>query len=326
MKNHHLLPVLAICALAAPLAARADEPSVEVQIVDAMNKLFGVHPGFRANHAKGVVVEGRFRASPEAAALSRAAIFAGADVPVTVRFSDATGVPNLPDGVPPANPHGMAIKYHLAGGEDTDMVLNSLEFFPVASGAEFRDLLLAIAASPPDAPKPTPLEKFVAGHPSVPAALATTRTPDSFADDTYYSVNAFMLIDRAGEKRPVRYQMLPEHANHLDPSDAAKRPPDFLMNELPARLQRGPVTFHLKAQLAAPGDPTNDATKPWPDDRKVVELGLLTVDKAVPDSEAAQKSLLFLPGQLTDGIESSDDPLIDVRDGAYAVSFSRRNP
>jgi catalase len=313
-------------AFSAPLAAWAAEPSVEEQIVDVMNKLFGVHPGFRANHAKGVVVEGSFQASPEAALLSRAALFGGAVIPVTVRFSDATGVPNLPDGSPQANPHGMAIKYQLAGGEETDMVLNSLKFFPVASGPDFRDLLLAVAASPPDAPKPTPLEQFVASHPSVPAALATTHTPDSFADDEYYGVNAFVLSNRAGQKQAVRYQMLPEHANHLDPAEAAKQPPDFLINELPDRLKRGPVTFHLKAQLAAPGDPTNDATKPWPDDRKVVELGVLTINKAVANSEQAQMSLLFLPGQLTDGIEASDDPLIDVRDGAYAVSFSRRNP
>ena len=40
----------------------------------------------------------------------------------------------------------------------------------------------------------------------------------------------------------------------------------------------------------------------------------------------AEKKLLFLPGQLTDGIEESDDPLIDIRNGAYALSFSRRNP
>ena len=63
----------------------------------------------------------------------------------------------------------------------------------------------------------------------------------------------------------------------------------------------------------------------WPDDRKVVDLGVLTVDKAVPDSAEAEKKLLFLPGQLTDGIEESDDPMIDIRNGAYALSFSRRN-
>src|SRR5262249_9436221 len=112
----------------------------------------------------------------------------------------------------------------------------------------------------------------------------------------------------------------------LDAADAAKQPPDFLLTELKERLQHGPVMFQLRAQLAAAGDPTNDATRPWPEDRKLVDLGALTIEKVVADSDAAQRTLLFLPGQLADGIEASDDPLIDVRDGAYAVSFSRRNP
>jgi catalase len=99
-----------------------------------------------------------------------------------------------------------------------------------------------------------------------------------------------------------------------------------LIDELPARIERGAVTFHLKAQLASPGDSTKDASTPWPNSDEVVELGVLTIDKAARDSLEAQKKLLFLPGQLTDGIEPSDDPLIGLRDGAYAVSFSRRNP
>jgi catalase len=73
----------------------------------AMHKVFGVHPGFRANHAKGIVVEGSFKASPEAAALSRTVLFNGNSIPATMRFSDATGVPNVPDGADVANPHGM---------------------------------------------------------------------------------------------------------------------------------------------------------------------------------------------------------------------------
>jgi catalase len=89
-------------------------------------------------------------------------------------------------------------------------------------------------------------------------------------------------------------------------------------------LKQGPVTFQLKAQLAAPGDPTADPTKPWPETNKVVDLGTLTITKVVADSAAAQKALLFIPGRLTDGIELSDDQLVQTRDGAYAVSFSRR--
>jgi catalase len=121
-----------------PAIARAEDQPIAVQLVDAMNKLFGVHPGFRANHAKGIVAEGSFKALPEAASLSRAVLFSGGTIPVTVRFSDSTGVPNLPDGSNDANPHGMAIKFHLPDGGETDMVINSLKFFPVSTGEEFR--------------------------------------------------------------------------------------------------------------------------------------------------------------------------------------------
>jgi catalase len=258
--------------------------------------------------------------------LSKASLFNGSTIPVTVRFSDSTGIPSLPDGSELANPHGMALKFHLPDGSETDMVINSLKFFLVSNGADFRDLFLAIAASPPGVPKPTKLDQFVANHPTVAAASATVATPDSFADEEYHGIDAFVFVNKAGERQAVRYIMSPEHTVHIDSADAAKRPPNFLMDELPERLKRGPVTFHLKAQIAAPGDSTKDPTQRWPEDRKIVDLGVLTIDKTVANSEEAEKKLLFLPGQLTDGIEQSDDPLIDLRTSAYAVSFSRRNP
>jgi catalase len=321
-----VLAGFAVLASGALNLVRADDQPLEVQIVDALNKAFGAHPGFRANHAKGIVVEGNFKASPTAKTLSTAAIFSGATIPITVRFSASTGIPNLPDGAPAANPHGMSIKYHLPDGSETDMVINSLKFFPVATGEEFRDLFLAIAASPPNAPKPTKLDEFVAAHPSIPAASATVATPDSYADEEYYGVDAFVFVNKAGKRQAVRYQMVPQRLVHLTPAVAAKRGPDFLTTELTDRLKHGKVAFHLKAQLAATGDQTTDPTKAWPENRSVQDLGVLTITRAVPDSDEAQKKLLFLPTLLIDGIEASDDPLIAIRGGAYAVSYSRRNP
>ena len=188
--------------------AAAQDATLETQIVDAMNKVYGVHPGFRANHAKGIVAEGTFKAVARRHRLSKAVIVYGSPIPVTVRFSDATGVPNLPDGSPQANPHGMAIKFHLPDGGETDMVINSLKFFPVSTGEDFRDMLLAVAESPPGAPKPTKVEQFAASHPTMPRALATAQTPDSFADEEYYGVNAFILVNEKGERRAVRYIMV----------------------------------------------------------------------------------------------------------------------
>jgi len=316
---------MALSLLLVSATATADDPPVTTQIVDLANKLNGVHPGFRAFHAKGVVVEGKFKASPDAARLSRAKLFDGSTVPVTVRFSDGNGMPNVPDGSPAANPHGMAIKYHLPGGADTDMVTNSLKFFPTGTGEDFRDLLAAIIASPPDAPKPTKLEQFFASHPNAPKAFGTAATPDSYADEEYHGINAFIFVSKTGQRQAVRYQLVPEKLVHLTPEEAAKQSPDFLSDELTRRVARKPVVFHLKAQLAEPGDQTRDGTQPWPDDRKVVELGVLTLNKVEPDSLEAEKKLLFMPTSLTDGIELSDDPLPSVRAAAYGVSFARRS-
>ena len=327
-------PVWAVTALLAlstaaitPRPAAADEPAIEEQLVDAFQALFGKHPGQRVNHAKGLVAEGTFAAAPDAASVSRAAhLQSGVTVPVTVRFSDATGLPDIPDGDMNANPHGLAIKFHLPDGTDTDIVSNSLHFFPAGTPEEFRDFLVAAKASPPGAPKPTKFDQFLASHPAAVRAGATVHTPKSFATEEYFGIDAFRLTNKAGEQRFVRYRLEPvAGVTYLTADEAAKQKPDFLSDEIKARLQQGPVTFRLLAQVAAPGDPITDATSPWPEDRAKVELGTLTVTKPAADNEAAAKALLFLPGQVTDGIEPSDDPLINARDGAYAISFSRRS-
>src|SRR5215813_6463441 len=323
--RHLLKSVICVSLVLASAVTAAEEPPVTTQVVDLANKLNGVHPGYRAFHAKGVVVEGSFKPSPEAARLSRATLFEGRAIPITVRFSDGNGMPNVPDGSPAANPHGMAIKYHLPGGTDTDMVTNSLKFFPAGTAEDFRELLQAIIASPPDAPKPTKLEQFFASHPNAPKAFGTAATPDSYADEEYHGIDAFIFVSKTGQRQAVRYLLVPEKLVHLTPEEAAKQSADFLTDELTKRIARKPVVFHLKAQLAEPGDQTKDGSQPWPDERKVIELGVLTLNKVVPNSLEVEKKLLFMPTALTDGIELSDDPLPAARAAAYGVSFARRS-
>ena len=322
------LIVLGFAATAIGISPRASaqEPPVEEQIVDAFQNLFGKHPGQRVNHAKGIVAEGSFKASPEAAGLTRAVHFQprhrSGNGPLFQRHRYSQPSRWHPN----ANPHGMAIKFRLPDGSDTDMVINSLHFFPVATPAEFRDLLLAVAASKPDSPKPTKLDDFVAKHPAVAKAGATARTPESFATEQYFGINAFGFTNKAGETRFIRYVAEPlAGVSHLDPQDAAKRTPDYLSDDLKARLAKAPVQFRLLAQVAAPGDAITDATIPWPEDRQRVELGVITITALAPRQRGSGEGVLFLPGNVTDGVAPSDDPLIAVRDASYAISFSRRS-
>ena len=313
---------VAVAILLTSAAASADDAALVTQIVDTFYKIYGSHPGFRVNHAKGVVAEGSFVATPAASTLSSAALFDGSKIPVTVRFSNDGGIPTVPDGAP-GNPKGMAIKFHMPNGTEVDMVILAVKFFPVATGEEFRDLLVAISESPPGAPKPSKLDQFSASHPTFPASFGSAPTPDSFADQEYHGIDAFIFVDKAGHRQAVRYLMTPEKSLTLTAEEAARKPPNFLVDELPQRMAKRPVVFHLKAQVAAAGDQTQDPSQPWPDDRKVVDLGVLTLDTPI-DTLEAQKKLLFLPNRLTDGIELSDDRLPVIRSEVYVLAFARR--
>lgn len=321
-----LLAGMMALAVAGPLPAVADDASLGEQIVGTMVTVFGDHPGVRTNHTKGIVVTGRFTPSAAGEALTAAPIFkAGADVAVTARFSDATGVPSIPDGSPDANPHGLGLRLESADGTQMDIVANSLKFFPVKTGEEFLALLQAVAASGPGAAKPTPIEQFIAAHPNVVKAIAAVATPASFARETYNGINTFVFVDGAGGRHPFRFRIVPVAGEaHLTGEEAAAKAPDFLVDGLRAELAQGPARFRLLAQLAGEGDDLADPSVAWPEDRETVDLGEIVLTAAAPDSAAAEKDLMLLPGNLPDGVEPSDDPMIDVRNESYAVSFTRR--
>src|SRR5262249_44713972 len=107
---------------------------------------------------------------------------------VIVRFSDSTGLPDVPDNDPAsASPRGMAIRFYLGEHEHTDIVADSHNVFPVRTGEEFLEFLRA-AASGPNAPHPTPMESFLATHPRTKAYVETPKPiPTSFARENFFA-------------------------------------------------------------------------------------------------------------------------------------------
>lgn len=300
---------------------------VAEQLVNTLTKLAnGPYAGFRANHAKGIMASGSFTPAASAASLSKAPHLQKDTVPVTVRFSDATGVPNIPDASANANPHGIAIRFQLPDGAYTDIVSISVNGFPAANPEDFLGLLNAVAASGPDAPKPTPVEQFLASHPAALKFVTTPKpAPESFATLSYFGVNAFRFTNAKGETQYGRYRIIPLAGEHAyNDEDAAKQAPNYLMEELPVRLSKGEVKYRIIAQLAQKGDEVNDPTVVWPEDRPQVELGTLTLKSVLQDSATVEKTVMFNPLILPDGIEASQDPILLARLQAYAISFGRR--
>lgn len=312
-------------ALADDTAAPAK--SLPEQIVDTLDVLSsGPHAGYRANHAKGIVVTGHFEPAKSARTLTKAVQYQGKSVPVVVRLSNTTGVPDIPDGNPNASPHGIAIRFELPKGVNTDIVSISTNGFPAATPEEFAGLLTAISTTRPDSPKPTPIEQFLGSHPKALAFVKMPKpAPISFANLTFYGVNAFKFTNRRGASHYGRYRIIPVAGDkRLTDDEAQAKAPNYLMDDLRTTLASQPVKFVLAVQLAKEGDPINDGTQVWPDDRPLVELGTLVLEKAVPDSAAEEKQLAFNPLLLPEGIAPSDDPVLRFRPIVYAVSYGRR--
>jgi catalase len=296
-----------------------------IQALDDLNG--GVHPGHRPAHAKGSLLIGDFKPTEDAAGLSRAPHFKAQSTPVVARFSDFAGVPGIPDNDPnAASPRGFAIRFQLGDHVHTDIVAHSANGFPVRTAPEFLELLQAIHRSGPDVPHPNPVEQFLGSHPKALAFVQMPKPiPTSFAKESYFSVTAYKFIDAHGTTRHVRYRILPDAGNeYLNAEGAAAKGPNFLMEELVARLATEPIKMLLWVQIAAEGDIVDDATVHWPAERPQVLLGVVTLTGLLPKDDPEGARIIFDPIPRVDGIEPSADPLLEPRADTYLVSGRRR--
>src|SRR5581483_7298736 len=306
----------------------SDEKLVQLanDLIRQFDAIFGLHPGFRPAHAKGVLLTGTFSPSVEAASLTRAPHIARQSTPVTVRFSNSTGLPLLPDTDPKRNPRGLAIRFHLADHVHTDIISHSADGFPTRTGQEFLEFLRAAAASDPSKPSPTPVEVFLGSHPAALAFVQKPKpSPASFATEAYLGVTAFRVINKDGGARYGRYRISPHaRSGHLDEAALKSKDANYLFDEIAKRITDGPIRFDISVQLAGERDIVDDATVHWPEDRPLIRFGSVALTSQVPDNETQQRQIIFDPIPRVDGIEPSDDPLLELRAAVYLLSGRRR--
>ena len=297
----------------------SDEKIVQLanDLLAQFDAIFGLHPGFRPAHAKGMMLSGTFVPSPDAVSLTRAPHVTGKSTPVTVRFSNGTGLPLIPDNVAESNPRGLAVRFQLADRVHTDIVSHSTDGFPTKTGQEFLDFLRAVATGNPSA--------FLATHPSALAFVQAPKpSPASFATEGYFGVTAFRFINRQGLVRHGRYRISPKAGvDHLEDAAAKSKGENYLFDELERRIAAGPIGFNIDVQIADDKDIVDDATIRWPADRPVVQFGAVELTEKAPEDEAHRR-IIFDPIPRVDGIEPSGDPLLELRAAIYLLSGRRR--
>jgi catalase len=309
-----------------PLPSDEKLIALSQDLLKQFDTIFGLHPGFRPAHARGVMLSGTFSPSPDAPSLTRAPHTTRNSTPVTARFSSSTGLPQIPDTDPNANPRGLAIRFHLAEHVHTDIVSHSTDGFPTRTGQEFLEFLRAAASSDPSRPSPTPIEAFLAGHPKALAFVQTPKpSPSSFARESYFGVTAMRFTNKDGVSRYGRYRILPDAGSeHVDDATVKNKDANYLFDELTERITRGPISFQILVQVANDDDIVDDATVHWPEERPLINLGRIVLTDPVQDDAREQKRIIFDPIPRVDGIEPSDDPLLELRAAIYLLSGRRR--
>jgi catalase len=305
-------------------AGTIQNPALAQQLLDAMDEMFGLHPGFRPAHAKGLMCSGTFTPSAQAAELTRAPHASRPSTPVTVRYSDGTGLPNIPDNDPQSAPKGMAIRFHLDEYVHTDIVAHSTNGFPVRTGEEFLEFLRAATAF--GAGRPEMLASFLAAHPNAKRFVESPKPiPTSFAREAFFAVTSFKFTNTDGLSRHGRFRIRPEAgAEYLSGEAAAAKSGSFLFDEIGQRLDKGPVRLGVFVQIAGSGDDVTDASVAWPESRTEIPFGTITLTARVDDQMPERRKIIFDPLPRVDGIDSSGDPLTQVRADIYLLSGRRR--
>jgi catalase len=299
-------------------------PALPQQVLDALDALSGLHPGSRPVHAKGLMCAGTFTPAPEAVQLTRAPHASRPSTPVTVRYSNASGVPASLDNDPQSGPRGIAVRFHLADHVHTDIIAHSFDGFPVRNGAEFLEFVRAAAAF--GAGKPEALGAFLAAHPHAKRFVATPKpVPTSFAREAFFAVTSFKFTNAQGLSRHGRLRIRPmAGTEYLSTEEAAAKSGNFLFEEIAARLASGPFGLGVFVQMAEPGDDVTDASVTWPASREEVPFGTVTVTARLDEQVPERRKVIFDPVPRVDGIESSGDPLTEIRSDLYLLSGRRR--
>lgn len=295
------------------------------EIIEKIHKVLGLFPGYRTLHADGRFYKGSFRATPAAREYTRAIHLQGDEIPVSVRFSKGGGDPFAHF----SNTVGMATRFYLADGRVTNLVMLSQKLFIANTIEQFLTLVTAgVPVEPGGHVNMDGLKAELARNPNslvVFQMRAASPAPISFAHTEFHAVHAFRYINAAGAVTHVRCHWVPvDGVKGQPPDDLKKLESDVLFKEFDQRLLQQPARFDLTLEFAEPGDPLDDATALWPEGRRREAIGRLTLTAPTNEAEIGDRVMNHDPTMLVDGIEATDDPILQIRRGVYELSAARR--
>ncbi|PIC64848.1 catalase [Sporosarcina sp. P13] len=284
-----------------------------LETIDAIESAVQVDGNLRRAHAMGVAFDAIFKPTEAAIPWTTAAHLQKQEVQAIVRFSHSS--PSV-DPSKRLNPvKGMAVRFELPGGNFTNLVMVNIPIFISKTPEAFTRLIRSFDKDASSWSERIDSILHDTNYTAFATILKKLKPFQNFETHHYYAIHAYVLVNKEKHKQAVRFEWQPL------PINDRKVEASSMENELIKKVEQQTVQFRLLVQLAEPGDPTDDPTKAWPNDRRKIEAGILTLTSVRADNA---ESIVFDPTVTTAGLESSDDPILRFRSAAYEESARRR--
>ncbi|MDB5316458.1 MAG: katE [Rhodospirillales bacterium] len=293
----------------------------------------------RVVHARGTSAHGYFEANgtignEPASKYTRAKVLTqtGVRTPVFIRFSTVIGSKDSPETA--RDPRGFAVKLKTVDG-NWDLVGNNLKIFFIRDAIKFPDMIHAF--------KPDPITNrqeawrfydFVSQSPEALHMVTWLKSPwgipANYREMEGSGVNAYKLVNDKGEAVLVKFHWVPKQGvRNLTSAQAAEiqaKDTSHATKDLYDAIERGDFPeWEFCVQIMADGehpelsfDPLDD-TKRWPEDEfPLLPVGRMVLDRNVNNFFAEAEQSAFGTGVLVDGVDFSDDKMLQGRTLSYS--------
>jgi catalase len=293
----------------------------------------------RVVHARGAGAHGFFEAygtigDEPASKYTRAKLFQekGKITPTFVRFSTVTHGGHSPETL--RDPRGFAIKFYTEDG-NWDLVGNNLKIFFIRDPIKFPDLIHAFKPDPvTNRQDSNRIFDFISHTPEamhmITWLFSPWGIPASYRHMEGSGVNTYKLVNSEGVGHLVKYFFLPKQGvkffTQTQAEEIQAKNFNHATQDLYEAIERGDYPeWEFCVQIMSDDehpeldfDPL-DPTKIWPPDQfPLLPVGRMVLDKNPVNYFAEVEQAAFGTGVLVDGLDFSDDKLLQGRTFSYS--------
>ena len=275
-------------------------------------------PHKKINHTKGFCANGEFIPANNITKTLNIPLLKEKSINTLVRYS--LGGAMLSDK---SKPRGMALK--IQGQQDEwEIVMLNTEINFAKNPQEFGEFFAM--RIPKDGKVDTAYiakrTSEVASYKNFEEYMKNIGITGSVANTMYHSIHTFYFKDSKNKLIPARFKFVPANGvAYLKENELQKLRNDFLESDFKEKSKKAPIAYKMILVLANPKDKTDDTTALWSGKHKEIEVGTLLVKEHRGD---VCNGDVFMPSMLPNGVEAPKDPLFDIRNETYGITFGRR--